>query len=71
MANLNLPRYTSITYGFLDQAKITKTVSTIFWSRSLKVLDLFCLFLQQNEWIRINWLEVAPICFVILLSDAR
>ena len=35
------------------------------------MLDLFCLFLQQNEWIRINWLEVAPICFVILLSGVR
>lgn len=71
MVNLNLPRCTSITYGFLDQAKITRTMLTIFWSRSLKVLDLFCLFLQKNEWIRIKWLEVAPICFVILLSDAR
>ena len=35
------------------------------------MLDLFCLFLQQNEWIRINWLEVALICFVILISDVR
>ena len=27
--------------------------------------------LRQNEWIRINWQGVAPIRFVILLSDAK